>query len=117
MAKPRVPGQGKGTKSRAQECPPPLKLLSLPPQVLKLLIILSLAMATLLVFLTLGKYSSTNFDDDVYVYENPQVRTGLTLKGVIWAFTTMEASNWHPLTWLSHMLDCEFYGLNAGWHH
>ena len=45
------------------------------------------------------------------------VQKGLTLPGIIWAFTHVCSSNWHPLTWISHMLDCQFYGLNPGGHH
>ena len=58
-----------------------------------------------------------NFDDDAYVYENPEVSRGLTLQGIIRAFARFHADNWHPLTWISHMLDCQFYGLNPGGHH
>jgi len=58
-----------------------------------------------------------DFDDDVYVTVNIMVRQGLTLKGFIWAFTTFHAANWHPLTWLSHMLDVELFGLNPMGHH
>jgi protein O-mannosyl-transferase len=65
---------------------------------------------------TLG-FGFVNFDDDKYVYQNPIVQKGLTLPGVVWAFTHVYASNWHPLTWLSLMLDCQCYGLNAGGHH
>jgi tetratricopeptide (TPR) repeat protein len=65
---------------------------------------------------TLG-HDFINYDDNGYVYENPEVARGLTLKGVVWAFTHVHASNWHPLTWVSHMLDCQFYGLNPGGHH
>ncbi|MBW2740291.1 MAG: tetratricopeptide repeat protein, partial [Deltaproteobacteria bacterium] len=57
------------------------------------------------------------FDDKPYVTENRHVQSGLTVKSFIWAFTTFDASNWHPLTWLSHMLDCELYGLNPMGHH
>ena len=117
MSKPEVPDKGRATKSSDKESPPPIKILSVPPRVLKLLFILALAMATLWVFWPLGNYGFINLDDDVYVYGNPRVKTGLTLKGIIWAFTTLEAGFWHPLTWLSHMLDCEIYGLNAGGHH
>jgi len=56
-------------------------------------------------------------DDYVYVAENPNVTGGITLKSVIWAFTKTHTANWHPLTWLSHMLDCEIYGLNPLGHH
>ena len=58
-----------------------------------------------------------NYDDNMYVYENPEVARGLTLQGIVWAFTHVHAANWHPLTWISHMLDCQFYGLNPGGHH
>jgi hypothetical protein len=58
-----------------------------------------------------------NYDDDVYVTDNPWVKGGLTGESVKWAFTTTRASNWHPLTWLSHMLDCELFGVVAVWHH
>ena len=58
-----------------------------------------------------------NYDDDVYVTGNPHVQGGLSLGGAAWAFQTTAASNWHPLTWLSHMADCQFYGLNPEGHH
>ena len=58
-----------------------------------------------------------NLDDEDYVYENPTVSRGLTSYGITWAFTHTYASNWHPLTWISHMLDCQLYGLNPGGHH
>jgi tetratricopeptide (TPR) repeat protein len=57
------------------------------------------------------------FDDAAYVYKNPAVTGGLSLKGVEWAFTHNVLFNWHPLTVMSHMLDCQLYGLNAGGHH
>jgi len=62
-------------------------------------------------------YGFTSFDDPAYVSENAHVIRGLTLQGVLWAFTTGHASNWHPVTWLSHMLDIQIYGMNAGGHH
>src|SRR6266496_3721328 len=58
-----------------------------------------------------------NFADPGYVFENPQITAGLTSAGVLWAFTHSHMQNWHPLTWISHMLDCQFFGLNAGGHH
>ena len=58
-----------------------------------------------------------NYDDNLYVYENSAVTRGLNLKGVEWAFTHIVVFNWHPLTVLSHMLDCQLYGLNPGGHH
>lgn len=58
-----------------------------------------------------------DFDDDLYVTANMMVRQGLSLKGVLWAFGTFHAANWHPLTWLSHMLDVELFDLNPMGHH
>ncbi|MCK5614824.1 hypothetical protein KAR91_73865, partial [Candidatus Pacearchaeota archaeon] len=57
------------------------------------------------------------YDDDVYITENLHVNNGLTLDNLRWAFTTGRASNWHPLTWISHMLDCHLFGLNPAGHH
>lgn len=97
----------------------PLRKKSFPPYLYsqKRTICLLLMVTTLAVFWPLINHEFINFDDDLYVYDNSQVRTGLTLKGVIWAFTTTRTSNWHPLTWLSHMTDCELYGLWPGGHH
>ncbi len=117
MSKPKVSGKARAKKTKDKENTPPIRVLSLPPRVLKLLLILFLAVATLWVFWPPGEYEFINFGDDVYIYKNPKLKAGLTLKGVIWAFTTMHIGNWHPLTWLSHLVDCEFYGLNAGGHH
>ncbi|MGA3284306.1 MAG: tetratricopeptide repeat protein, partial [Verrucomicrobiota bacterium] len=78
---------------------------------------LLLALVTLLVYLPVCHYSFVNYDDGDYVTENHVVQDGLTWVGVAWAFTTWHSSNWHPLTWLSHMLDCELFGLNPGGHH
>jgi protein O-mannosyl-transferase len=63
------------------------------------------------------RYGFVNYDDNDYVYQNPVVQKGLTLPGIVWAFTRVHAFNWHPLTWISHMLDCQLYGLNPGGHH
>lgn len=76
-----------------------------------------LAAITWLVFGQTLRHQFVNFDDGSYVFKNPQVARGLTIEGIIWAFTQAHAANWHPLTWLSHMLDCQFYGLNPGGHH
>jgi protein O-mannosyl-transferase len=78
---------------------------------------LVLAAITFAVFGQTLTHGFIDFDDNLYVYDNPVVAGGLTLKGIVWAFTGMHASNWHPLTWLSHMLDCQLYGLNPGGHH
>jgi Flp pilus assembly protein TadD len=71
----------------------------------------------LIVYASVRHHDFVNFDDDDYVTANPVVLRGLTWHGVAWAFTTEHAVNWHPLTWLSHMLDVQLYGLDAGAHH
>jgi hypothetical protein len=76
-----------------------------------------LAAITWLVFGQTLRYQFVNYDDDYYVFKNAQVTRGLTLEGIVWAFTHVHSSNWHPLTWISHMLDCQFCGLNPGGHH
>jgi Flp pilus assembly protein TadD len=84
---------------------------------LQLLMALFLVVVTLAVFWQVRNHEFLNYDDGAYVTENRQVQSGLTLRGVVWAFTTMDAANWHPFTWLSHMLDCQLYGLNPAGHH
>jgi protein O-mannosyl-transferase len=81
------------------------------------LIALLLALVTLAVYLPVRTHSFVNYDDTDYVTENSFVKNGLTWAGIKWAFTTGHASNWHPLTWLSHMADCQLFGPNAGAHH
>lgn len=82
----------------------------------EILICLVLALATAAVYWQVGNHQFINLDDDVYVYENPAVQAGLTAHGFAWAFTTFTSANWHPLTWLSHMLDVQLFGLDAGRH-
>src|SRR5438552_9135545 len=81
------------------------------------LVYLSLTAITWFVFGQTLRHDFVNFDDHVYVYENPQITQGLTVDGLIDAFTDTHARNWHPLTTISHMLDCQLYGLEAGRHH
>jgi protein O-mannosyl-transferase len=68
-------------------------------------------------YLQVLQFGFTTFDDPEYVTENPHVQVGLSLAGVKWALTTSAAGSWFPVTWLSHMLDCQFFGLDSGWHH
>ncbi len=77
--------------------------------------VLFLIAATLALYWPVSGYDFVNFDDPQYL--NPHVQIGLTLDGVKWAFTQTEAANWHPLTWLSHMLDAQIFGPKAGGHH
>jgi tetratricopeptide (TPR) repeat protein len=78
---------------------------------------LLLALATLVIYLPVTQHDFLSYDDDDYVTNNRVVQDGLTLAGIRWAFTTFHAANWHPLTWLSHMTDCELFQLNPGAHH
>jgi tetratricopeptide (TPR) repeat protein len=78
---------------------------------------LLLALLTLAVYLPVARHGFILYDDGDYVTENPMVRNGLTLAGLKWAFTTYHSANWHPLTWLSHMADCEWFGLNPAGPH
>lgn len=78
---------------------------------------LVLCAITLLVYNPVNRHDFVNYDDNFYVTQNLIVQHGLTWPGVKWAFTTFEVANWHPLTWLSHMLDCTLYGLKPAGHH
>jgi protein O-mannosyl-transferase len=78
---------------------------------------LFLVLATLAVYWPATRYDFVVMDDDLYVTENPWVMQRLSVDGVKWAFTTVHAANWHPLTWISHMIDYSVYGLFAGGHH
>jgi tetratricopeptide (TPR) repeat protein len=81
------------------------------------LVCLVLVLATFVAYEPVRRNGFINYDDDKYVTENPHVQAGLTRRSVVWAFTTSHMGNWHPLTWLSHMLDCELFGLNPFRHH
>jgi len=80
-------------------------------------------LAILLIFVVFSIYAHLlrndfiNYDDQGYVYSNPQVVKGFGVAGAKWAFTTTQQCNWHPLTWMSHMLDVSLYGLWPGGHH
>ena len=78
---------------------------------------MALALVTLAVFWSVARNDFVNYDDPDYVTENSRVQGGLTWPNVKWALQSGHASNWHPVTWLSHMLDCEIFGLWAGGHH
>ena len=82
-----------------------------------LFICLLLALVTVGVYWPVAKQGFINFDDPDYVSSNPRVQAGLTMESIRWAFTSSFSSNWHPLTWLSHMLDCQLYGLRPAGHH
>jgi len=76
-----------------------------------------LVTTTLLLYLPVIHHDFIYYDDRGYVTDNVHVLSGLTLNNIAWAFTTFEQYNWHPLTWISHMLDCQLFGVNPGPHH
>jgi tetratricopeptide (TPR) repeat protein len=82
-----------------------------------LLLCLLLMNVALALYIPVTHNAFINFDDDTYITDNPHVQAGLTWSTVKWSFTTFETGNWHPLTWLSHALDCELFGVNAAEHH
>jgi Flp pilus assembly protein TadD len=90
-------------------------VLSQPKQ--NVLICILLTAATASIYFPVRHYPFINFDDNLYVTDNSHVNTGLNWKNVRWAFTAMTAGNWHPVTWLSHEVDCQIFGLYAGGHH
>ena len=81
------------------------------------LVMLFLVLLTSVVYFQVKDHDFINLDDADYVTGNPHVKAGLTLESVKWAFTSYYDYNWHPLTWLSHMLDVQLFKLNPGWHH
>ena len=80
-------------------------------------ICIALAALSWLVFGQTLWHDFINYDDPRYVYENTKITDGLSISGIAWAFTHIHSMNWHPLTTISHMLDCQLYGLKAGGHH
>jgi hypothetical protein len=84
---------------------------------IKWFIIAALVLAILGVYWQVSHHEFILFDDPSYITENSHVNTGLSPANIGWAFSTTHAYNWHPLTWISHMLDCQLFGLKAGCHH
>ncbi len=76
-----------------------------------------LALLTWAVFGQTLRHDFVNYDDPRYVYQNTRITNGLNIAGIAWAFTHIHAENWHPLTTITHMLDCQLYGLRANGHH
>ena len=76
-----------------------------------------LVLMTLALYWPVQSFDFVNYDDEVYVTNNRQVRGGLSPEGIVWSFSNFDAGFWQPPVWLSHMLDCQLYGMNAGGHH
>ncbi|HTA24202.1 MAG TPA: tetratricopeptide repeat protein [Terriglobales bacterium] len=87
------------------------------PEKRNLVLALLLVVATLALYNPVVHHPFVNFDDDRYVTDNIHVRAGLHWDTIKWAFTSFDEANWHPLTWLSHALDCQLFGLNPAGHH
>ena len=83
---------------------------------LDLFIAFGLVAVTLAVYAQVMNHRFIVLDDNHYIYQNAIVNRGLTVRGIAWAFTTFHSANWHPVTWLSHMLDCQIFGSHAGGH-
>jgi tetratricopeptide (TPR) repeat protein len=81
-----------------------------------LVILLGLAVMTFGIYAQVIGHQFITLDDPTYIRENPNVNRGVTLAGLAWAFSTFDVANWHPLTWISHMIDCQLFGTNAGRH-
>src|SRR3954454_23092122 len=81
------------------------------------LICLGLVLVTAAVYWPVAKNGFINLDDPDYLTGNPRVQAGLSPASIHWAFTSYFSSNWHPLTWMSHMLDCQLFGLRPAGHH
>lgn len=90
---------------------------SLPQSPQRLLIAVAVALLAVAVFWQVQGHPFVSFDDELYVTANPSVLRGLSKSGVAWAFSTTHSTNWHPLTWLSHMVDVQLFGLNPRGHH
>jgi Flp pilus assembly protein TadD len=81
------------------------------------LVYLFLAVAALIAFWQVNQCDFINYDDPIYVTDNIHVKSGITIGSIRWAFTSCYAANWHPVTWMSHMLDVQLFGLKPRWHH
>ena len=102
---PQTPSTTLGSTNRGRTLPQPTLICAL------------LALATVALYLPVVKMSFVSFDDPSYILRNPRIRDGLSWQNACWVFTHVQGSNWHPLTGLSHMLDCQLYGLNPSGHH
>ncbi|MCE5211250.1 MAG: tetratricopeptide repeat protein, partial [Deltaproteobacteria bacterium] len=94
-----------------------LNKINLSSQNKTIIIYVLLAVVTFTAYWQVNRYDFINLDDDVYVINNLHIQSGITLEEIRWAFNTTYADFWHPLTWLSLMLDYRFYGLHAGGYH
>jgi protein O-mannosyl-transferase len=115
-----IPRAGRGLGPVSAGLPPPGSTIPCAAPVFAwwtLWIGLALIAVNLAVYAPVRQYEFVSIDDPAYVSENPHISGGVTWPGIAWAFSSGYAANWHPLTWLSHMLDVHVFGMNAGRHH
>ncbi|MGO9515860.1 MAG: tetratricopeptide repeat protein [Candidatus Korobacteraceae bacterium] len=105
-----------GAKKQKKAQPPHTGFVPSPGKQ-RLLLGLLLVVATIALYYSVGSDPFLNYDDDLYIVHNPHVHDGLHWATVAWAFTSFDASNWHPLTWLSHALDYQLFQMNPAGHH
>jgi protein O-mannosyl-transferase len=112
------------SKRRARTAAPPdLRVTVAPPRFANLtwprdaLLTVGLVLMIAVAYWPVSRNVFTNFDDDDYVVDNEFVNQGLSLNNLAWAMTSFDRANWHPLTWISHMLDCQLFGLQPAGHH
>src|ERR1700719_708424 len=120
--KKRKPPRGSGSRARIDPIAGANRKASQPAAALhsrwvSLAVCIFLVLAVWVIFGQTLRFSFVYFDDDEYVFNNPQITQGLTLKAIRWAFTHVHSHNWHPLTTLTHMFDCQVYGLQPWGHH
>jgi len=97
----------------ASPSPPPIAGRTINPA----FVYVGLAALNLIAYASVRRFEFVDYDDIDYISSNPHVVTGLTWAGIRWAFTAGYSANWHPLTWMSHMMDVQLFGMNAGLHH
>jgi tetratricopeptide (TPR) repeat protein len=105
---------GGSTAANAQRAVPLIRATTIKRP--DLLILLALGAITFGIYAQVIGHQFITLDDPTYIRENPMVNRGVTLAGLTWAFTTFYAANWHPLTWIAHMIDSQLFGMNAGAH-
>ncbi len=93
-----------------------IETMPIAPNRVDLLIMLGLVVSTMAIYGQVVTHHFINLDDPSYIVNNPAVNHGVTLPGMLWALIAFHAANWHPLTWISHMIDAQLFGLNAGGH-
>src|ERR1700722_7590512 len=113
---------GSGSRARINPLASPSRKASQPKAAfhspwVSIAVCLFLALAVWAIYGQTRGFGFVYFDDDEYVFNNPQITQGLSFKAVSWAFTHIHSHNWHPLTTLTHMFDCQVYGLHPWGHH